>query len=237
MTDPARILPARILIVDDDPEILSALSRGLEQHGYATQTENRVDTALARFEDTDVTAAIVDVMIGEDSGFDLVRAVRDAGHHTPILMLSALSEVDDRARGLEAGADDYVVKPFSFDELAARLKVQERRARAPKPRPARLDPTEWSIDTGRHKVTLTQREFELLTMFAEHKGKTLSRDQLFDSLWADKGASSGNVVDVYVGYLRKKLDPMRAFGFEIKTIRNRGFMLDGVAPECRQATD
>lgn len=229
--------PARILIVDDDPEILSALSRGLELHGYATLAENRVETALARFDDGDVTAAIVDVMIGEDSGFDLVRAVREAGHRTPILMLSALSEVDDRTRGLEAGADDYVVKPFSFDELVARLKVQERRAMPAKPRPARLDSSEWSIDTGRHKVSLTQREFELLMMFAEHKGETLSRNQLFESLWADKGASSENVVDVYVGYLRKKLDPMRAFGFEIKTIRNRGFMLDGVAPECRQPVD
>ncbi|MEP3330943.1 response regulator transcription factor [Sedimentitalea sp.] len=229
--------PARILIVDDDPEILSALSRGLELHGYATLAENRVDTALARFGDSEVAAAIVDVMIGEDSGFDLVRAVREAGHRTPILMLSALSEVEDRTRGLEVGADDYVVKPFSFDELVARLKVQERRATPAIPRPARLDPTEWSIDSGRHKVTLTQREFELLMMFAEHKGETLSRDQLFERLWADKGASSGNVVDVYVGYLRKKLDPMRAFGFEIKTIRNRGFMLDGVAPESRQDAD
>ncbi len=229
--------PARVLIVDDDPEILSALSRGLALHGYATLAENRVETALARFADADVTAAIIDVMIGEDSGFDLVRAVRKAGHRTPILMLSALSQVEDRTRGLEAGADDYVVKPFSFEELVARLKVQERRAIPARPRPARLDPTEWSIDTGRHKVALTQREFELLMLFARHRGETLSRTQLFESLWAGKGASSENLVDVYVGYLRKKLDPMRAFGFEIKTIRNRGFMLEGVAPECGQPTE
>ncbi|WP_424985402.1 response regulator transcription factor [Microbulbifer sp. S227A] len=228
---------ARILIVDDDPEILSALSRGLELHGYATLTENRVDAALARFHDAKVSAAIVDVMIGEDSGFDLVRAVRAAGHRTPILMLSALSEVDDRSRGLEVGADDYVVKPFSFDELVARLKVQERRATPAAPRPAQLDPGDWSIRLDQHKVTLTQREFELLSMFAEHQHETLSRARIFDCLWAGKGASSGNVVDVYVGYLRKKLDPMRAFGFEIKTIRNRGFMLAGVAPVAGQHDD
>ncbi|MEY8828460.1 response regulator transcription factor [Sedimentitalea sp. XS_ASV28] len=228
---------ARILIVDDDPEILSALSRGLELHGYATLTENRVDSALARFEDAEVSAAIVDVMIGEDSGFDLVRAVRTAGHRTPILMLSALSEVDDRTRGLEAGADDYVVKPFSFDELVARLKVQQRRATPMPLRPARLDTSDWSIELDQRKVMLTQREFELLSMFAKHRDETLSRAQIFDSLWADKGASSGNVVDVYVGYLRKKLDPMRSFGFEIKTIRNRGFMLAGLAPVIGQADD
>lgn len=221
---------ARILIVDDDPEIASALARGLAMHGYDTIAENRVDAALARFGDADVSAAIVDVMIGQDCGVDLVRAVRDAGYRTPILMLSALSDVDDRARGLEAGADDYVVKPFSFDELVARLKVQERRVRPDPNRPARLDRASWTIEKGTRRVTLTEREFALLALLAGRAGEALSRLFLFETLWAGQGASSENVVDVYVGYLRRKLEPARDFGFEIKTIRNAGFRLEGIPP-------
>ena len=219
-----------ILIVDDDPEILSALSRGLALHGYDTIRENRAGAALARFRDAEFSAAIVDVMIGEDSGIDLVRAVRDTGNTTPILMLSALSDVEDRARGLDAGADDYVVKPFSFDELVARLKVQQRRKPIQTRRISVLDRTDWSIVANGRKVTLTHREFELLALFATRCGETLPRREIFELLWSDKGASSENVVDVYIGYLRKKLTPIRDFGFEIKTIRNHGFVLEGEPP-------
>lgn len=222
---------ARILIVDDDPEITSALARGLAMHGYDTVAENRADSALARFANDNYSAAIIDVMIGQDSGIDLVQAVRKAGHEVPILMLSALSEVEDRARGLEAGADDYIVKPFAFDELVARLKVQERRARPDRPHPARLDRAAWCIERGNRRITLTEREFSLLELLSRRAGETMKRGELFDTLWAGQGASSENVVDVYVGYLRRKLDPSRDFGFEIKTIRNAGFQLDGTAPK------
>ena len=224
---------ARILIVDDDPEITSALARGLALHGYETLSENRASAAIERFQQGSLSAAIVDVMIGADSGIDLVRNVRQTGDRTPILMLSALSEVEDRTRGLEAGADDYIIKPFSFDELVARLKVQEHRSRppsAPKTE-ARLDATSWSISNMTRTVTLTEREFTLLHLLAKHPGKANSRAELFAALWAGEGASSENVVDVYVGYLRKKLDPAADFGFEIKTHRNRGFALEGTPPE------
>ncbi|MHA6262872.1 response regulator transcription factor [Arenibacterium sp. CAU 1754] len=223
--------PARILIVDDDPEITSALARGLELHGYSAISENRVDRALSRFRDRNLNAAIVDVMIGADSGIDLVRTVRKEGNTTPILMLSALSAVDDRASGLEAGADDYIVKPFSFDELVARLKVQERRARQATPARARLSASARSVEIPGRKVTLTQREFSLLQLLASRPDHVFSRPEIFEKLWADEGASSENVVDVYVGYLRKKLDPIGAFGFEINTIRNKGFVLVGAPPK------
>ena len=225
MSNPA----ARILIVDDDPEITSALARGLAMHGYDTISENRADAALDRFRRNHLNAAIVDVMIGADSGLDLVRSVRETGNATPILMLSALSEVDDRARGLEAGADDYIVKPFSFDELVARLKVQERRAR-PAPR-ARIEAATRTVSNAARQVTLTEREFALLQCLAHRPGDVHSRAELFQALWAGEGASSENVVDVYIGYLRKKLDPVSDFGFDIKTLRNRGFALDGTTPE------
>ncbi|SNR69056.1 response regulator transcription factor [Puniceibacterium sediminis] len=223
--------PTRILIVDDDPEITSALARGLALHGYDTVTEHRVDSAMKLLREDPFGAAIIDVMIGADSGIDLVRALRGEGIGLPIVMLSALSEVDDRARGLEAGADDYIVKPFSFDELVARLKVQERRAHSEKPRRARLDPATRKVICSTREVVLTEREFGLLQLLARHAGEAQSRGRIFDALWAGEGTSSENVVDVYLGYLRRKLDPSADFGFEIKTLRNRGFMLDGTAPD------
>ncbi len=222
---------ARVLIVDDDPEITSALSRGLELHGYETLSENRASSAFERFRQGALSAAIVDVMIGTDSGIDLVRRVRRFGDTTPILMLSALSDVEDRTRGIEAGADDYIVKPFSFEELLARLKVQERRTRPPAHSVTRLDAATWTVSTTSRKVTLTEREFALLSQLARNPGAVYSRGELFDRIWAGEGASAENVVDVYVGYLRRKLDPASDFGFEIKTLRNRGFTLDGLAPE------
>jgi DNA-binding response OmpR family regulator len=123
-----------------------------------------------------------------------------------------------------------VVKPFSLDELAARLSVQVLRSRAETPRPARMDKTSWTVSAGARTVTLTQREFALLTLFAAHPGEILSRPHIFEALWSGEGASSENVVDVYVGYLRRKLDPAGDFGFEIRTIRNRGFVLEGISP-------
>jgi len=226
MTDSA----ARILIVDDDPEITSALARGLRLHGYDPVTANRVDAALNCILAEPLTAAIVDVMIGNDSGIDLVRDLRAAGQTLPVVMLSALSEVDDRARGLEAGADDYIVKPFSFDELVARLKVQERRADSARPRPALLDAEARRLTLGPHEAQLTERECALLRLLVAHAGETLSRGEIFDALWAGDGSSSENVVDVYLGYLRKKIGAEQEFGFEIKTIRNKGFVIDGLVP-------
>ncbi|SFD83733.1 response regulator transcription factor [Roseivivax sediminis] len=217
-----------ILLVDDDPEITSALSRGLALHGYAAVAEHRVAAALERIDAETFDAAIVDVMLGPESGLDLVRAMREGGFLRPVVVLSALSDVEDRAAGLEAGADDYIVKPFSFEELIARLKVQERRAATAHPAPATLDPATRRLSTAARAVTLTERECDLLRLLAENAGEVMSRGAIFDALWAAEGSSSENVVDVYVGYLRKKLSP--DFGFEIKTLRNRGFTLSGTAP-------
>ncbi|MEP2028245.1 MAG: response regulator transcription factor [Paracoccaceae bacterium] len=217
-----------ILIVDDDPEITSALGRGLQLHGYNTLCESSVGPALIRFRDDAVSAAIVDVMIGRESGIDLVRAVRAEGNLKPVLMLSALSEVEDRALGLEAGANDYVVKPFSFDELVARMRVQERRVDVVEKTTFELDPTSRMVRGQGRQVILTEREYKLLEKLSVHQGSVLSRGEIFDDLWADNGTSSENIVDVYIGYLRKKLSPMGDFRFEIKTIRSRGFVLNEI---------
>ncbi len=220
----------RLLVVDDDPEICSALARGLTLHGYEVQTETRADLALGRLTGQEFAAAVVDVMLGADSGIDLVRAVRAAGLQIPVVMLSALSDVEHRAAGLEAGADDYIVKPFTFDELAARLKVQEHRVATTRPAPARMSDADRRLTCAARSVALTDREFALLSLLADNAGTPLPRGAIFDALWAGD-SSSENVVDVYVGYLRKKLKPASDFGFEITTVRNRGFCLDGIAPQ------
>lgn len=216
----------RLLIVDDDPQITSALARGLALHGYDAETVNRADRALEHLRDSSFSGAIVDVMLGADSGLDLVRTARASGAHLPILMLSALSEVEHRTAGLEAGADDYVVKPFDFDELVARLQVQLSRTRSD---PAQLSPDTRLLTFGTQKIALTERECDLLTHLINAGNTPTPRNTLFDTLWAGDGSSNENVVDVYIGYLRKKISS-HDFGFEIKTIRNQGFVLQGGLP-------
>lgn len=223
-------MSARLLIVDDDPEITSALVRGLALHGYEASSENRADQALKQLTHGRFSGAIVDVMLGADSGIDLVRNAREAGATLPILMLSALSEVEHRTAGLEAGADDYVVKPFSFDELVARLRVQENRAFASRPDPARVSTDTRGLYSDQGSVILTEREFNLLSLLIDNAGTPLSRGLIFDTLWAADGSGSENVVDVYIGYLRKKIMSQN-FGFEIKTVRNKGFCLSGLMPQ------
>lgn len=218
-----------LLIIDDDPEITSALSRGLMLHGYKTQAENRADRALDRLQTGTFDGAIVDVMLGADSGIDLVRRARASGVSMPILMLSALSDVEHRAAGLEAGADDYVVKPFNFDELVARLRVQAHRSAQQRPVPAQLLRRTRTLTDTAASVILTEREFALLELLAENSGVPVSRGTIFDTLWAGEGSSNENVVDVYIGYLRKKLSNFD-FQFEIKTLRNKGFSLEGLSP-------
>ncbi|WP_425074675.1 response regulator transcription factor [Sagittula sp. S175] len=223
----------RLLIVDDDPGIASALARGMTLNGYETTTENRADRALSHLISDQFDAAIVDVMLGQDSGIDVVRAARARGATLPILMLSALSEVEHRAEGLEAGADDYVVKPFDFAELVARLNVQARRAQARRPQNARFARSDRSLTRGPDSVTLTEREADLLLLLLDAGPEPLPRGEIFDALWAAEGSGAENVVDVYIGYIRKKLTA-GDFGFTIKTVRNRGFCLDGTMPDVTQ---
>ena len=214
-----------VLIVEDDPDIASGLTRGLESHGYKAVWTDRVDEAQSLLAQGSFAAAIVDVMIGPDNGLDLVTQVRENGLVLPIIVLSALDTVEDRTAGIEAGADDYIVKPFSFAELVARLKVQEKRAETRMPAVPMLDADKKSVMSVDGPVSLTSREFQLLETLSGRFGEAITRGELFDTLWADEGSSSENVVDVYVGYLRKKLKPAEAFPFEIKTVRHKGFMV------------
>ena len=221
---------SRILIVDDDPDIGSVLQRGLALDGYEAEHVALAATARDRLATGGYAAAIVDVMIGPDSGLDLVRDVRAGGQRLPILMLSALTSIDDRTAGLRAGADDYVIKPFAMDELSARLAVQIGRA-SDRQRPTlRFDRKSRVVSAGDVSVDLTEREAALLNLFVENRGEVLTRGAIFDAIWTGDGPTAENVVDVYIGYLRRKLVPAEAFGVEIVTIRSRGFQLRETGP-------
>jgi len=219
----------RVLIVEDDPDIASLLRRGLGASGYAADWAETGEAALARVAAGGIDAAIIDMMLGSDSGAALLAEMRRRGHRMPALMLSALARVEDRAEGLDAGAQDYVVKPFQLSELLARLEVQLRRA-APRQEPLRMgglvyDPVTREVTGGRRPVPLTEREGELLAWLIGRRGALATRGEIFDALWAPHGGATENVVDVYVGYLRRKLGNLTDYGLALRTLRGRGFQL------------
>ncbi|MFC0278307.1 response regulator transcription factor [Falsigemmobacter intermedius] len=221
---------AHILLIEDDPDIASLLRRGLAAAGHSsvhTDCHAGAREALGR---QPFDAAIVDMMLGEESGAEILADLRAAGHKMPALMLSALSRVEERAEGLDAGAQDYIVKPFQFTELLARLEVQLRR-HIPQSAPLVLAGLSWNPETrlvrgaGRD-VALTEREGELLAWLIRHSGEISTRGAIFDALWAPHGGSTDNVVDVYIGYLRRKLGNFTAYGLVLRTLRGRGFVLE-----------
>lgn len=220
-----------ILIVEDDADIGSLLRRGFAAEGYEVELVADADAALAAAAGRSFEAIILDVMLPGRSGVDLCRTLRAAGQAAPILMLSARSSVPERTEGLLAGADDYVVKPFVFDELLARLRVQALRRAGEDRRPLVAGPLALDLDTrllkaGEARVRLTEREAELLALLMRNVGQPLARADIFAALWAGHGGVSLNVVDVYIGYLRHKLaEALPEGGRLIVTVRGRGFML------------
>ncbi|MFC7704140.1 response regulator transcription factor [Plastorhodobacter daqingensis] len=219
---------ARILIVEDDSDISSLLRRGLAAEGYETACEAAPEAALARLAAEPFDAAIVDMMLGSESGADLLHEMRLRGHRLPAIVLSALSRVEDRTEGLDAGANDYVVKPFELSELIARLRVQLRRAEPPQNLrfgPLLYDRTARVVSGHGQRMVLTEREGELLEYLIAHAGQVVTRGAIFDALWAPHGGSAENVVDVYIGYLRRKLAPFAGSGIALRTLRGRGFLL------------
>lgn len=223
----------RILVLEDDEDIASALARGLAHAGYQPVVAHDPPEAAAL---TGLDAAVVDVMLGAEDGRDVVRRLRDAGMSAPIVMLSALSGVEDRAAGLEAGADDYVAKPFDLADLIARIQVQERRRSGTEPR--RLGELAYhaearSLTGPEGTVHLTEREALLFELFLSCPGRVLGRHAIHARLWGDLGAASENVVDVYVGYLRRKLAALGDAGVALRTLRGRGFVLGPSRPEVR----
>jgi DNA-binding response OmpR family regulator len=221
-----------ILIVEDDADIGSVLRRGFSAESYDVELVGDGEQALVVATGKPLCAIILDVMLPGRSGIEVCKALRAAGQTAPIIMLSAKSSVSERTEGLMAGADDYLVKPFDFEELLARVRVQEMRRensgddqRHLVVAPLSLDLETRIVTTDGGSTRLTEREVDLLALLMRHAGEPLSRADIFAALWAGHGGASLNVVDVYIGYLRHKLGEATPDGGRlIVTVRGRGFM-------------
>jgi two-component system OmpR family response regulator len=220
----------RLLVVEDDVKLARALERGLQREGYAVDLADTGDDALSQATENDYDAVVLDVMLPGRDGFSVCRAMRGNERWAPVLMLTARDQVGDRIRGLDAGADDYLVKPFDFGELLARLRALIRRGpseRAPvlEVGDLHIDPAARVVTRAGREIELTVREFALLQFLAQRAGEVVSREQLLEHVWDTTEEGSTNVVDVYIGYLRNKVErPFR--GKIIRTVRGIGFMLE-----------
>jgi two-component system OmpR family response regulator len=200
----------RVLLVEDDPRLSGLLQRGLRGEGYAVDISGTVDEGRWLAKENPYDALIFDVMLPDGDGFGLCRELRQAGNWTPVLMLTARDAVADRVQGLDAGADDYLVKPHSFDELAARVRALIRRGARERPAVLELgtlalDPATRTVIADGRRVELTAKEFALLELFMRHPGEVLPRREILDHVWDWAYDGTSNVVDVYVRYLRQKL--------------------------------
>jgi two-component system response regulator MprA len=200
----------RILVVDDDPNILKVMKRGLGFEGYRVQVAESGEDALATARETEPDLIILDLMLPGVDGIEVCRRLR-GGLNTPILMLTARDAVRDKVAGLEAGADDYLAKPFVFDELVARVRALLRRAAPDGPEMLRL--ADLAIDTGARevrrgdrKLQLTTREYELLEFLLRHPRQVLTRELIFQRVWGYDFLGESNVIDVHIRALREKLE-------------------------------
>jgi two-component system OmpR family response regulator len=219
----------RVLVVEDELKMASLIRRGLAEEGYAADVASTGEDAIWMAEAHEYDAIVLDVMLPRLSGFETCRRLRNAGVWTPVLMLTARDAVDDRVVGLDAGADDYLTKPFSFAELLARLRALARRGGVERPSllevgDLRLDPATRRAWRGDTEIRLSPKEFALLETFMRRPGQVLSRLQLLEHAWDFAYENRSNVVDVYMRYLREKID--RPFGaHSIETVRGVGYRL------------
>lgn len=218
----------RILVVEDEPEMAALLARGLRGEGYAVDiADNGIDgMSLNQGEPYDI--ALLDVMLPGMSGFELCRRLREQSPGMAILLLTARDAVDDRIRGLDSGADDYLTKPFAFAELAARLRALRRRDSLGASRievgDLTIDMTRHTIAAGSGELRLSRTEFDLLRLLAQNSLRVLPRAEILDTIWGSASYIDTNIVDQYVRYVRKKLDEVGA-GVKIVTARGVGFQL------------
>jgi two-component system OmpR family response regulator len=219
----------RILVVEDELKMASLLRRGLIEEGHAVDIARTGDDALWMAQAADYDALVLDLMLPTIDGLEVCRRLRANGVWSPVLMLTARDGVEDRVAGLDAGADDYLPKPFSFAELLARLRALMRRGAGERPTvlevgDLRLDPATHQVWRGDAEVELSGKEFALLETFMRRPGQVLTRDQLLEHAWDYGYENRSNIVDVYVRYLREKVD--RPFVREsIETVRGVGYRL------------
>jgi two-component system, OmpR family, copper resistance phosphate regulon response regulator CusR len=220
----------RILIAEDETRIASFLEKGLQANGFATTVAATGDDALRLAQRGGFDLLILDVGLPGRDGFEVLRALRGQGVQLPVVMLTARSDVSDTVAGLEGGADDYVTKPFRFEELLARVRVRLREERAPAALELRvgdlvLDLRTRCVHVEGRALELSAREFALAELFFRHPGQVLSREQILSHVWGYDFDPGSNVVDVYVGYLRRKIGKRR-----ITSLRRMGYRLEKAAP-------
>jgi two-component system copper resistance phosphate regulon response regulator CusR len=217
---------SRILVAEDEARIASFIEKGLQANGFATSLAEDGHEALRLARTGDYDLLVLDLGLPGIDGFDVLRELRGEGRRLPVVILTARDSVSDTVAGLEGGADDYVTKPFRFDELLARVRVRLRGEQVAEPtvltvEGASLDLRTRQVIVGGKAVDLSAREFALAEVFFRHPGKVLSREQLLSHVWGYDFDPGSNVVDVYVGYLRKKLGSDR-----VTSVRGMGYRLE-----------
>ena len=212
-------------MVEDEAKLASLLRQGLRRRGMGVDVAGTGEEAVMRATTTDYDVILLDVMLPGYDGFEVCRRLRDHEVWSPTLMLTALDDVEDRVRGLDSGADDYLAKPFAFEELLARMRALVRRGSPP--RPTLLTVGELSLDPAARRVwragvelSLTAREFAMLELFMRRPGEVLTRFELLEHVWDESYENRSNVIEVYIGYLREKLDREA-----IETVRGAGYRL------------
>lgn len=217
----------RILVVEDEVKIASAVKRGLELGGYAVDMVHDGETGYAYAASGDYDLVVLDRMLPGMDGVALCQKLRQENVHTPVLMLTARGTIGDKVEGLNSGADDYLVKPFSFDELTARVRALLRRPAAStgtvlKVDSLEFDPVKFNVSRAGQPIKLSHKEFLLLEYFMHHAGQVITKDQLITHIWNEEADILPNTVEVYIGYLRTKID--RAFpGEKPLLVTRRGF--------------
>jgi two-component system response regulator MprA len=220
----------RILVVDDEPAVREAIDRALRLDGYRTELAGDGRAALNAIAEAPPDAVVLDVLMPELDGLEVCRRLRAAGDRTPVLVLTARDAIADRVRGLDAGADDYLVKPFALEEMLARLRALLRRARDGEEDGVLrfgdlvLDPTQYTVHRGGRPIELTRTEFALLELFLRNPRRVMTRAVIFDRVWGYDFGPASNSLEVYVGYLRRKTEQ----GEEprvLHTVRGVGYVL------------
>ncbi|HEY8369602.1 MAG TPA: response regulator transcription factor [Thermodesulfobacteriota bacterium] len=220
----------RVLVVEDERKVASFVQRSLEEEGFAVDVAYDGRVGLERALATDYDAVVLDVMLPEKDGLAVVSAMREEGRRTPVLLLTARQAVGDRVKGLDAGADDYLVKPFAVEELLARVRALIRRKDGIRPGPLTvgdlvLDPDTRRARRGDREIELTAKEYALLDYFMRNAGRVLTRAMIAEHVWNVDFDTFSNVIDVYVNYLRNKIDA--PFDTKlIKTVRGMGYMIE-----------
>jgi two-component system OmpR family response regulator len=219
----------RLLVVEDEPRMAAVLRRGLTEEGFAVDLATNGEDGSWYAAENDYDAIVLDLVLPGMDGFGVLTEIRGAGRWAPVLLLTARDAVEDRVRGLDLGADDYLTKPFAFAELLARLRALLRRGAAERPAilavgDLTLDPARRVVRRGSAQVSLTAKEYAVLECFMRRPGQVLSKTDLIEHVWDVGFDADSNVVEVYVGYLRQKID--RPFGRRsLETVRGMGYRL------------